>query len=128
MLSLTSKYTINALRYLAKAPKGNYINVQEISKAVKIPSAYLSKLIKILVKKKILESKRGALGGVRFSLNGRKLTYYDICKKLDDPIVNELCFLTKKGCNLKETCTVHEKWSSLRIKIHEFLKSTTFNF
>lgn len=66
MLSLTSKYTINALRYLAKAPKGNYINVQEISKAVKIPSAYLSKLIKILVKKKYLRVKEVPLEELDF--------------------------------------------------------------
>ena len=121
MLELSTKHAIKALLHLANQEYGMYVQVQTLSKLASIPGPYLSKLVKILAKKGILDSKRGSQGGIRFSVKRKNITFLDICKALEDPIIGQECFLSKRPCNTKNSCVMHNDWSEIREQLKLFL-------
>ena len=125
MLSTSTKYALCALRCLAEQHSGEYVSIELISKEAQVPRPYLAKLIKGLAKKKIVITKKGLNGGVMFRPKG-KLTFYDVCGALDDPIVNQSCLLSKGPCGGKSPCQFHRDWGKVREKMIGFLKRTAF--
>lgn len=100
-----------------------FMRVDVLSKKAGVPAPYLSKIIKILSQKHLVETRRGLTGGVRLGANGDKISFFDICKALDDPIVYQHCLLSKKACSVKSPCALHHEWMKNREQIHRFLKS-----
>ncbi|WKZ57405.1 MAG: Rrf2 family transcriptional regulator [Bdellovibrionota bacterium] len=124
MLALSTKYAIRALRCLADSPAELYVPVTEISKSSGVPGPYLSKILKLLARKKIIESRRGAKGGVRLPAQRDHLTFHQLCQVMNDPILQSRCILSKKGCNAQQHCAMHFAWSALRERITQFLQSS----
>lgn len=123
MLSLSTKYALKALMCLAKSAKGDFVQVVDLSVEADVPGPYLSKIMKQLAIKGIVESRRGKNGGVRYS-NKANYTFYDICVALDDPIVTQGCFLNKSQCNSGNPCRAHSGWSKLKKDITRFLQES----
>ena len=121
MLELSTKYAIKALLHLSNQEDGMYVQVQTLSKLADIPGSYLSKLVKILARKGIVDSKRGSQGGIRFSGKKKRISFLDICIALEDPILSQGCFLSKRPCNSKSPCVMHKDWSEIREQLKTFL-------
>jgi Rrf2 family protein len=122
MLSQQSKYALRAVQHLKTLKSGTLVRVEEIAKATDLPAAYLSKVLKLLVHEKLLESRRGKNGGVALMERRKPLTFMDICKAVEDPIVASECVLRKQSCNLKTPCAFHLKWSATKKKLLLFLE------
>lgn len=124
MLSLSTKHAIRALRSLAEFPPGDFVRVQQVSKKSGVPGPYLSKIMKTLAQKGLIESRRGSRGGVRLPTPRKPLSFYEICEALDDGSLSPQCILSKKGCNSLSPCGMHTKWTTLRERINQFLKDS----
>jgi len=122
MLSQQSKYALRALQHLKTLESGTFVRVEEIAKATDLPAAYLSKVLKLLVHEELLESRRGKNGGVALMERKKPLTFMDICKAVEDPIVASECVLRKQSCNLKAPCSFHLKWSETKKRLLLFLE------
>lgn len=120
MLSLSSKYAIRALLYMAKHPEEGFIRVDQLSAKAKVPGPYLSKIMKKLAQNNIIESRRGLTGGVR--LRQIEITFYNICIVMNDPIVRLTCILSKSRCKSANPCSMHSEWGKIRDKQLSFLK------
>ena len=121
MLSMTSKYALQALLVLTKRNDGEFVQVSALSKESEVPGPYLAKIIKTLAARHIVETKRGLSGGVRLHPEARSTTFFDVCQALNDPIAADSCLLSKKKCNAGAPCPMHEQWSVLRAQIVKFL-------
>ena len=126
MLSASSKYALSALLCLAREQESGdgFMRVEELSVKANVPAPYLSKIIKALAQKQVVETRRGLTGGVRLGANRNKISFYDICVALDDPVVKEQCLLSKRSCGVGATCPMHEEWGKSRARIHSFLKKS----
>ncbi|RIL09910.1 MAG: hypothetical protein DCC75_05505 [Proteobacteria bacterium] len=122
MLSLSSKYALRALRSLAQMDPECFVRVDILSRKADVPGPYLSKVIKVLARKDIVETRRGLTGGVRLSRRGSTATFYDVCEALQDPIVHQPCILSKSACRAAAPCHLHNQWSKVRGRISKFLK------
>lgn len=122
MLELSTKYAIQALLHLAKLEKDQYLQVKTLSRRAKIPGPYLSKVIKDLASKGIVETKRGALGGVRLPSSKKSISFLDVCKALEDPLLKQSCFLTKYSCNSQTPCIMHRHWLEMKEQMIAFLE------
>ena len=120
MLSTSSKYAIKALISLSKVEAAKYQTVPNLAKLSDVPAPYLSKIMKVLSRKGIVESKKGLNGGIR--LTKKAISFFQICEVLNDPIVFEHCFLSNSKCNMKNPCEFHSSWSKERTKILSYLK------
>jgi len=125
MLQTSTKYGLKALLWLAQdSENSEFVRVRDLSKEIKVPGPYLSKVIKQLAESGILETRRGAFGGVRLRDSSQSL--YSACVALQDPICMSACFLSNQACQVKSPCPFHEKWGHIRKHLIDFLQSTTF--
>lgn len=124
MLELSTKYALKALLHLANETDGQYILVKELSEKANVPGPYLSKIIKQLALKEIVETRRGMSGGVRLPKKKKQISFYDVCVALDDPVVSQGCFLTKHACNSANPCVMHSHWSRIKRELAKFLQSS----
>ena len=122
MLSQQSKYALRAVQYLAKVEKGTFHRVDEIARATGLPAPYLSKILKSLTQQGVLRSRRGKNGGVALQDDDTAVTFLEICRAVDDPIVKAECVLHKRLCNASRPCAFHEKWSATKKKLLQFLE------
>jgi Rrf2 family protein len=90
MLSQSSEYALRAVVYLARFPENAFV-AKEVAKFTKMPPGYLAKVLQILGKKGILESKKGPNGGFTFSKNPKAITLYDIVNVVDPVRRIECC-------------------------------------
>ncbi len=123
MLSVSSKYALRALLYLSENADGEYLPVEQVAQESSVSPTYLSKLFKILAAANLVETKRGAQGGVR--LVHESITFFEVCEALKDPVLVEICFLSNSLCSEKSPCEYHERWSRERARIISFLKALT---
>lgn len=123
MLSATSKHAIKALSFLSLSDETKYFSVDTIAEDCGAPAAFLSKIIKKLAKAGLVETKKGARGGVRRKKD--EITFREVCTALDDPIVVENCLLSKSNCNKDAPCPFHDLWVAQRAQIGKFLDRMT---
>lgn len=128
MLSPQSKYAIQAIFYLHENKEKGLFRVEDIAEINNLPAAYLSKIFKVLTQKKILLSRRGKNGGVMLNPKQKKISFYDLCKALDEPLLNEQCVMFQKECNKKTPCPFHKTWSPLKKQMIDYLKHFSFSY
>lgn len=126
MLAMSTKYALKALLHLAKVGEGEFAQVKALSESAGVPGPYLSKIMKQLAAKGIVESRRGAAGGVRLP-RGRGITFLDVCVALEDPVLSSGCFLGRKACSSKHPCVMHGHWSRMKGEMSRFLRQSKIN-
>ena len=122
MLSQSSKYAIKALLQLAVLDTDEYMQVRTLARTTRIPGPYLSKLIKTLANRGIVETRRGSSGGVRLPTTKSRISFFDICQALEDPVLKQGCFFTVHACNAKDPCAMHRHGPEFKNRIVAFLK------
>lgn len=122
MLELSTKYAIKALLAISRRPTEEFLQVKLLSDETNIPGPYLSKIIKQLAAKGLVDTRRGLSGGVRAIKRKKPITFYEVCEALDDPIIYQHCFFSRHPCNLSSPCGMHANWSKLKGNITDFLQ------
>ena len=123
MLSQQSKYALRALQHLQKVDRDSFLRVEEIANATDLPAPYLAKVLKLLVQKGLLNSRRGKNGGVSLVENRKPVTFYEVCIAVDDPIVKAECVLHKRSCSASRPCAFHDRWSATKKKLLQYLEA-----
>lgn len=105
MISSTATYALQAVVYLASRP-GRYICRSEISDATVVPHEYLLKVLNLLDKAEIVESRRGPGGGYRLRKSADELTALEVVLAVDSIPRITKCSLGTVGH--KELCPLHQ--------------------
>lgn len=82
MFSQTVEYALRTIVWLA-TQKGTPRTTQEIADAVKVPVGYLSKVLQMLTRAKLLNSQRGVNGGFTLARRPEELTALDVVSAVD---------------------------------------------
>jgi Rrf2 family iron-sulfur cluster assembly transcriptional regulator len=119
-------YAAKALAEVVGSPDGA-LSVRAMAKATGVPEPYLAKIVHALARRDLVATRRGVGGGVtgarRTPLD--KVTLYDLCIALDDPVVEPRCLIGEAECSDERACPAHAFWSPQRARLIEFLRSTT---
>lgn len=124
MLTQATGYAATALGCIASMG-GAPILIKEIAEACHIPAPYLAKIVNMLARKGLVSTQRGVGGGVTLGREPTKLTLYDLCIALDDPIVQRRCMLGTADCTDERACPAHQFWTGQRARQVAFLQETT---
>lgn len=119
MLSLPTKHALKAITSLAERGRSDFISVSDLAELADLPPSYLSKLVKQLAEAGVVLTRKGPSGGV--GLPARKISLYEVCQALEDPIISETCFLSRKSCSATFPCPLHAEWAKERKRVHAFL-------
>lgn len=116
---------LQTILYLVTEGENNLFNAQQISKKVKQPKEFVSKVLQTLTSSGIVGSKKGKNGGFFLAKPSREVRLIEIVESIDGLGVFNNCVLGFPGCSADEPCPVHEKWGTLREHAYKMLSEET---
>lgn len=130
MFSSSCRYAIRAVIYLAGKGEGKQITgIKKISGDLNLPAPFLSKILQVLAKKKILNSVKGPHGGFALLKKASEITLFDIISTIDGEEVFTGCIMHNGTCNSIDRninpCPIHDDYSDIRFAFTELLKNRT---
>jgi len=123
--SAATKYAIRAVCHLAHLSPGARAQVKEISEALDIPPAFLSKILQDLARKGILTSAKGPGGGFQLNCSPSETNLYTLVRAVEGPIVEGDCLLGLSVCADDLKCPIHDTWKDIQDAFRERMESTS---
>lgn len=128
MFSLTCEHGIRSLIYLAKRDDyTNFISIREISNDLDIPFHFLTKVLQKLTEAGIIESSRGAKGGIRFLKKPEMIKLSEIVFAIDGEKTFSKCLIGLNKCDELNPCVLHDLWMEPKRTVTSFLSESTLN-
>jgi Rrf2 family protein len=128
LLSKTSQYAIQALIYLAAQEGQVPMLNRNIASYLKVPSAYLAKIMQDLARSGLLYSYRGRLGGFCLREGAEHTDLMTVLSLTEGPSFTDECVLGLKVCSDETACPMHARWTPIKEQIiamcHEQTLST----
>ena len=118
-------YAVRCILYLAERTNEDVAS-SEISEAMSIPQSFLQKTVQKLVKGKLLQSLKGARGGVRLLKSPEEISLLDVVEVVQGPLAVNLCALEENKCERESSCSVHPAWVKVQGVIEDELRNYTF--
>lgn len=125
LYSKPCEYAIRALAFLAHATHRGSAGGQQIARAENIPAPILGKILQGLVRKGLLESRRGPGGGFRLARRPELITLRDVVAAVDGLDHFMECAVGLERCADDAPCPLHDTWKGLRSQLMTYLETTT---
>lgn len=127
MLEITRQadYALRATTEIARVPEGERIPTALIASRQKIPLPFLAKIVSQLVVRGILETIRGASGGVNLARPADTITMRDVIEAIDGPIALNRCTREPGVCEHMDTCPFCEIFVEAQETLVKRLEGTT---
>lgn len=126
-LTKQGDYAIRAIMELSKYGADVIIKTKQIASVQEIPEVYLTKIIQLLARSGIVETVRGAGGGVRLLKNPRQLTFRHVIEAVEGPIALNRCLEEESRCNRNHTCEAHVAWERVNQSLISELEKIFFS-
>lgn len=126
MFSKSCEYGLQAVLYIALHSNNiRNVSLKEIAEAQKIPLHFLSKILQILVKHKVVISTKGPHGGFFLYKRADKLKLIEIVKAIDGLDMLDRCGIGMKQCSDDHPCPIHDDFKIVKAKIKSLLSEKT---
>ena len=123
-LSQGTGYAVLAMGFIASAA-GKPLLVRTIAESCDLPAPFLSKVVNRLAHGGLVNTQRGVNGGVTLARPAHEITLLEVCRTLDDPILQPRCALGVAECSDARACPAHAFAKETRNRITAFLANTT---
>ena len=124
-LSKITDYGIVLLARLARDTEGTTHNARELAAEVDLPAPVVSKILKLLARAEVLESRRGAKGGYALVRQPEDLTVEEMIRVLEGPVALTQCSAAPSSCEHETNCAVREPWRIISGVVEEALSTIT---
>ncbi len=118
-------YGLRAVIYLSGQDQEKCCSNAEISQRQGVPRTFLEKIIRDLLRAGLIRSKRGSCGGYALARPVGEISFYDVIRAFEGPIVANNCMDERLGCDQMPRCRMISVWSKVQQKITEVLSGTT---
>lgn len=108
LITRDTDYAVRAVCCIAKN-KGGRVSVSELVKRLKVPRAFLRKILQTLNKEGVVVSYKGIGGGFRLASKPDKLLLVDIMKVFQGPLELNECAFKKMLCPNSKKCPLKKK-------------------
>ena len=123
-LSDTAEYALKAAIHLARR-EDEWVRVDEIAEATKVPRNYLSKTLHVMAREGLLRSSRGPQGGFRLARPAAETTVLSVVGLFEDVGPGRRCVLGRPQCSDARPCAAHWRWKPVAEQIRDFFNGTT---
>jgi Rrf2 family transcriptional regulator, iron-sulfur cluster assembly transcription factor len=127
IFSKKCEYGMQAVLYLAAREKGTLVSAEEISKILKIPREFVSKILQSLRESGLISSSKGKSGGFSLAKPASRIKLIDVVSAIDGLDMFDSCVLGFPECSPTHPCPVHETWGTLRTQAYNMLTSVTID-
>ncbi len=118
-------YAVRAIMYLANIGSDQKAATSQIAEEQDIPLSFLAKIIAQLSVAGLLQTMRGARGGVSLSRDPNEINLLEVVEAIDGPIYLNQCVNGNYECTL-EDCPLSTVWHEAQADLIKRLKSTDF--
>ena len=126
-ISRRTDYGVRVILDLANLQDGERASTQEIAERQSIPAPFLAKIVSQLSTSGLLETYRGARGGVVLARPPSEINLLDVIEALDGPIRLNRCVIEPDNCPHEGKCPVHDIWIEAQRDLTRVLTSVTFD-
>lgn len=120
-------YALRAIMYLARLGPKERAATKKIAEDQKIPPSFLAKIISQLSIAKLIDTSRGAHGGVVLARPASQISLLEVVEAIDGPIALNECTVSPGRCENADNCPLHEIWQEVQDELVSKLRSTTFD-
>ena len=90
-----------------------------------IPPALLAKLVPLLVRAGLLDSQRGARGGLTLARPSSEISMLEIVEAIEGPIAVNRCTAAPVQCDKVDHCSIHPVWQQAQDYLVHLLRTTS---
>ena len=119
-------YALRAMLYLARLDTNERAPTSDIAHKQHIPPSFLAKIISQLSIAGLIQTSRGAHGGVSMARPPEKISLLEVVEAIDGPIALNDCVSSKASCTFGDDCPLRPIWCETQADLVNNLKSTTF--
>jgi Rrf2 family protein len=120
-------YAVRAVLYLASLSNGTRAPTSKIAREQKIPSSFLAKIVSQLSVAGVVQTSRGARGGVSLARPSDEISLLEVIEAIDGPITLNECVPDPSICPFGEDCPVHKIWLEAQADLIKRLELTNFD-
>ena len=124
LLTRDTDYAVRAICCMASKP-GQLITVKKLADDLKMPRAFLRKILQRLNKVGLVRSTKGSGGGFRLSGDPRKITLADLIEAFQGPLSINECTFKKRACPNRRECPLKSKIEEIEDYVAAELRSTS---
>ena len=118
-------YAVRAIMYLAQIGPNEKAATSQIAEKQDIPLSFLAKIIAQLSVAGLLQTMRGARGGVTLARSPEEITLLEVVEAIDGPIQLNECVNGNYDCTLP-SCLMRKVWHEAQGDLVKRLRNTTF--
>jgi len=119
-------YAVRAVLYLAKQNGAGRAPTSQIAREQRIPPSFLAKIVSQLSVAGMVQTSRGARGGVSLAREPKDISLLEVVEAIDGPITLNECVPDSSLCTFGDDCPVHGVWSDVQQKLVRELSATSF--
>ena len=119
-------YAVRAMVYLAQLGTNQRAATSQIAHEEKIPPSFLAKIVSQLSVAGLLQTSRGAHGGVSLAKTAEEITLLEVVEAIDGPILLNDCVADHGACEFGDDCPLKPIWCDAQAELVERLRQTNF--
>lgn len=119
-------YAIRAVLYVSKLGPNQLVSTSQIAEEQHIPPSFLAKIISQLSVAGVLQTARGARGGVAMAKPAAQVTLLEVVEAIDGPILLNQCVNDEHACNFGQECPLQPVWCNAQSELIQRLSETNF--
>ncbi len=119
-------YAVRAVLYLAQLGPEQRAATSQIAQEQQIPPSFLAKIVSQLSVAGLLQTSRGARGGVSLARSPEQISLLEVVEAIDGPILLNECVSGNGACTFGDDCPMRPIWCDAQSDLVQRLKTTTF--
>jgi Rrf2 family protein len=119
-------YAVRAVAYLAQLGPDRRAATSQIAEEKHIPPSFLAKIVSQLSVAGLLQTSRGARGGVSLARDPEDISLLEVVEAIDGPIVLNECAVDHSACTFSEDCPLQPIWCDAQLELVNRLRTTDF--
>jgi Rrf2 family protein len=120
-------YAVRAVLYLAKLGPERRAATSQIAEEQQIPPSFLAKIVSQLSVAGLLQTSRGARGGVSLARAPENISLLEVVEAIDGPILLNECVADSGACTFGDDCPISPVWCEAQSELVENLRTSTFD-
>jgi len=120
-------YALRAVVFLSRLGDDERAATSQIAQEQHIPPSFLAKIVSQLSVAGLLQTSRGARGGVSLARSPEEITVLDVIEAIDGPILLNECVGSGGVCVFGDNCPMKPIWCDTQAELVGKLKKITFN-
>jgi Rrf2 family protein len=119
-------YALRCVCFLARH-RTRVIMQSEIAEEMRVPKAFVAKILRRLVKAGLIASFMGVNGGFQLVRSPATVSLFDVVSAMEGPVAFNVCAIDKENCRFSGTCPIHPFWLEIKNSVETQLKNFHFD-